>query len=326
MTRDSIDHVVILDGTLSSLVPERQSNAGITYKLLCEQAGRSRLSLHYQPGIQWMTWSGLIDVIAGHGLTRQIEIAYGNIASRYRPGDRIYLFGFSRGAYAVRSLAGVIDSIGLLRPEHATERNIRQVFRFYRDTQPSDAARQFAKTHCEPDIHIEMIGVWDTVKALGISWPLLWRFSPRPTNFHNHTLGQTTRHGFHALAMDETRQAFTPVLWASKPGWKGRLEQIWFRGSHGDVGGFLGRFQAARPLANIPLVWMLDRAESCGLALPAGWRDRFPTDPMAPAHGAWRGVAKFYLFRRRRVMLQDPSESLHLSVETWQKARENRVH
>ena len=324
MTRAPLTHVVILDGTLSSLDQERESNAGLTYKLLCEMArGRARLSLRYEEGIQWCTWSSLIDVIAGRGITRQIRRAYGYVAARYHPGDRIFLFGFSRGAFAVRSLAGVIDRIGLLRPEYATERNIRQVFRFYRNSADGPAARRFAATHCHAETPIEMIGVWDTVKALGISLPVLWRLAPKPTDFHNHALGPSTRNGFHALAMDENRIAFAPVLWESRPDWPGaRLEQVWFRGGHGDVGGDLGRFRAARPLANIPLVWMLERAESCGLELPEGWREKFPTDPLAPARGPWRGMSLLFFGRRKREMLHDPSESIHPSVETYLAAQE----
>ena len=92
------------------------------------------------------------------------------------------------------------------------------------------------------------------------------------------------------------------------------MEQVWFRGTHGDVGGQLDGFHAARPLSNIPLVWMLERAEAHGLILPEGWRARYPTDPDAPSIGKWRGWGKIFLFRKARVVGQDPSERLHESV------------
>ncbi len=314
MTRTPIKHVVIMDGTLSTLSPQMETNAGLTYKLLCGMAHSATFSLLYEEGIQWCRLGSLIDIAAGRGITAQIQRAYGFIASRYHPGDQIYLFGFSRGAYAVRSLAGVIDQIGLLRREHATVSNIRQVFRYYRASNRSDTMRAFSRRYCCQDTRIQMVGVWDTVKALGIQYPVLWRLAPQPVDFHNEALGQTTRNGFQALALDETRNAFAPVLWRSNKNWHGRLEQAWFRGAHADVGGHLGKFQAARPLSNIPLVWMLERAEECGLPLPNGWRARFPTDPTAPAHGSTRGIAKFFLSRRRRKPLQDPSEYIHPSV------------
>ena len=296
---------------MSSLAPGNETNAGITYKLLSEVAGRSRASLRYEQGLQFLRWRDALDVIEGRGIDRQIRRAYGFIASRYRPGDRIFLFGYSRGAYAVRSLAGVIDLIGLLKAEHATVRNIRQVYRHYEKNGDSPAAAAFAEKYCHDGIEIEMIGVWDTVKALGIRAPFLWRYSKVEHAFHNHSLGRTIRHGFHALAKDETRQAYAPVMWESRDGWDGVLQQVWFRGTHGDVGGHLGGFEPARPLANIPLVWMLDRAEACGVVLPEGWRDRFWQNPRAPSVGTMRGWGKMFVRRKKRVIGADPSESIH---------------
>ena len=89
------------------------------------------------------------------------------------------------------------------------------------------------------------------------------------------------------------------------------MEQVWFRGSHGDVGAHLNGFEAARPLANIPLVWMLDRLEMCGLALPDGWQTRFEQDPDAPSVGTWRGWGWMFLARDKREVGRDVSESIH---------------
>ncbi len=316
MARKPITHVVIMDGTLSSLDPAAESNAGLTYKLLCEISGSTRISLTYEEGIQWCTWRSMVDLAAGIGINGQIRRAYGAIASRYHPGDQIFLFGFSRGAYAVRSLAGVIDRIGLLRADHAIERNVQQTFRYYRRGSQSDSAQAFAKRTCHRNVRIRMIGVWDTVKALGIQYPFLWRLAPQPTDFHDLHLGDTIENGFQALARDETRRAYTPVLWKADPDWPGHLEQVWFRGAHSDVGGQVAGFPAARPLSNIPLVWMLDNAARLGLPLPADWKSRFPTDSSAPAYGTKRGLSRFFLFRARRSMCNDPSERLHASVAT----------
>ena len=115
--RGPATHVVILDGTRSSLAVGDESNAGLTFKLLNEVSHRANLTVFYEAGIQWRDWSGTWDVITGKGINRQIKRAYGYLASRFRPGDKIYMLGYSRGAYAVRSLAGVIDMVGLLRPE-----------------------------------------------------------------------------------------------------------------------------------------------------------------------------------------------------------------
>ena len=313
-TRKAVDHVVILDGTMSSLVPGMETNAGLTFRLLREGGRRNGLSLYYEPGAQWTSWAQAQDVIQGRGLNRQIRRAYGFLASRYRPGDRIYLFGYSRGAYAVRSLAGVIDRIGLLRADAATERNVRLAYRHYRLAPDGTAAQAFSRHFCHAEIAIEMVGVWDTVKALGLRLPLLWKFTEHRNAFHTPHLGRAVRHGFHALALDETRDAFAPVLWMAAPDWRGNVEQMWFRGAHGDIGGQIGGFAAARPLANIPLVWMLERAEACGLPLPPRWRTRFPCDPAAPMTGTWRGSGKLFLLRHRRAIGTDRSEHVHPSV------------
>jgi uncharacterized protein (DUF2235 family) len=111
----------------------------------------------------------------GAGINRQIRRVYGFLASRYRPGDRIFLFGYSRGAYAVRSLAGVIDRVGLLRAECATERNVEIAYRHYRRGIDGAAQRAFVKRFCHAEAPVEMVGVWDTVKALGFRAPIVWK-------------------------------------------------------------------------------------------------------------------------------------------------------
>ncbi len=311
-TRGATTHVIVIDGTMSTLHEGRETNAGLTYKLLRDVG--AEVSVYYEPGIQWSHWRKMGDVIAGRGINRQIRRAYGYLASRYKPGDKIFLIGYSRGAFAVRSLAGIIDRVGLLRAEAATQRNVRDAYRHYQLTPDSDAAAAFGRAYCHPRVEIEMVGVWDTVKSLGINMPFLWRLSVPKHAFHNHHLGPSVKRGFHALARNETRVAYSPVMWESRSDWSGQLEQMWFRGSHGDVGGMLGGFEEARPLSNIPLCWMLEKAESCGLTLPDGWKARFPQDPAAPSSGSFRGVGRWLITRRARKIGLDASERIHPSI------------
>lgn len=307
-------HVVIFDGTLSSLERGRKTNAGRLYHLLQEVGGD--LSLYYEAGLQWSDWRSMSDIVVGRGINRQIRRAYGFLASRYKPGDQIYFFGYSRGAYAVRSLAGVIDTIGLLRAEHATERNVRQAYRLYRYSRPgSGTATRFAARHCHEQAPIRVVGVWDTVKALGLRLPLIWRVTNDAHAFHNARLGPSIQHGFHALAYNERRMAYAPVLWSASPGWEGHVEQVWFRGVHGDIGGQLRGHEEARGLSNIPLVWMLDRAHHVGLPLPDGWSARFPQDAAAPSSGNWSGWGMLFLHRKTRRICTDPSERLHETLD-----------
>jgi len=309
-----VTHVIILDGTMSTMVPGWETNAGMTYRLLQEVG--FPLSLYYEAGVQFQSWRRAHDVLMGRGINRQIRRAYGYLASRYRPGDKIFLIGYSRGAYAVRSLAGVIDTVGLLRADAATVRNIRQAYRLYQQAELSDASRAFSDAYCHSNAGIEFIGVWDTVKALGIRLPLLWKRSERKHQFHNHQLGRSVRKGVQALARDETREVFTPVLWDSTEETNGRVVQMWFRGTHGDIGGMLGGFMPARLLSNIPLIWVLEQAEQSGLVLPRNWSVRFPTDPTAPSVGTWRSWGKLFLLRKKRIIGADPSERIHPSAVT----------
>lgn len=312
LVRGSTIHVIIIDGTMSSLVEGQESNAGLAYKLL-RQSG-SGISVYYEPGIQWSHWRRAGDVFAGRGINRQIRRAYGYLASRYRPGDKIFLMGYSRGAYAVRSLAGVIDRVGLLRADAATQRNVRDVYRHYERAPQSASVKAFAKAHCHEAVKIEMIGVWDTVKSLGLNVPILWRFSVPKHAFHSHHLGPSVKRGYHALARSETRVAYSPVLWETRDDWDGDVQQMWFRGTHGDVGGMLGGFEAARGLSNIPLVWMLDKAHRAGLPLVEGWQSAFAQDPSAPSSGSFRGIGRWLITRRARAVGHDASERVHPSV------------
>lgn len=309
--RGPTDHVILLDGTLSTLSPGHETNIGQIYRLL-QSRHSAQVSIYYEAGVQWHMWRHTPDVAMGRGINRQIRRAYGWLASRYRPGDRVFLFGYSRGAYAVRSLAGIIDQVGLLRADCATERNVQLAYRYYQRESESKFEAAFRRRFCHERVEIEMIGVFDTVKALGVRLPLLWMWTEPQHEFHNHALGPVVRHGYHALALHENRAAFDPVLWETTSGdWTGRIQQVWFRGTHGDVGGQLGGYNAARPLANIPLAWMLEQAERHGLRLPAGWRDEIAVDASAPSVGTTRGWGKAFLLRARRRVGRDPSESIH---------------
>lgn len=320
-TRGPAIHVIVLDGTMSSLEEGQETNAGLLFKLLREVGRTTNLTVYYEAGIQWQDWSGTYGVLAGKGLNRQIERAYGVLSSRYRPDDRIFLIGYSRGAYAVRSLAGVIGAVGLVKSDQATTRNIRQAYRHYRSGRQSEFSKRFSELYCHNGVEIAAVAVWDTVKALGLRLPIVWRWMGSRHDFHDHKLGAFVRHGFHALGIDETREAFAPVMWEGGMRDDGTVEQVWFRGTHGDVGGQLGGADESRPLANVSLRWMLDRLDACDLPLPSGWRERFPCDPKAPSIGTWRGWSKLFLSRRRRIVGRDASESLHPTATGHKRAQ-----
>src|SRR5690606_4728232 len=122
----------------------------------------------------------------------------------------------------------------------------------------------FRRAYCHDTLPIEMVGVWDTVMALGLRLPVLWRLGAKAYEFHSAALGESVLRGYQALALDETRVAYQPLIWKPGPETRADVRQVWFRGAHSDIGGQLAGFEAARPLANIPLVWMLERGEEAG--------------------------------------------------------------
>ncbi len=305
-------HVIIIDGTQSRLSKGHETNAGLLYKLLSEAVDKKETVIWYDEGVQGKGFWKFLVMASGMGINHSIRDAYAQLSSRYRKGDKIYLFGYSRGAYAVRSLAGMITKLGLLRYEQATQRNVMNAFRIYERKPPEKIRRAFCYGRCHHDVKIELIGLWDTVKALGIPYPILSRLAPMATEFHNDRINASTRFAFHALARDESRTDYKPVMWNVSKDWGGVMEQVWFKGAHGDIGGHLDDFQIARGISNIALIWMVDRIEThTDLRFPQGWRARFPTDKTAPGFGDNRGIARLFIFRARRILGLYPHEYLH---------------
>ncbi len=311
-------HVVLLDGTLSSLEPGRETSVGLIWKML-EADGRD--CLYYEPGIQWRGPRHLPELIAGTGLNAQIKRAYRFLAERWRPGEPIFLMGYSRGAYAVRALAGMIDRVGLLRPDEVDGQTVLMAYEHYRLGPHRPEARRFRALRCHAECRIRAVGVFDTVDQVGVRWPVIWRWLPQVHAFRSDRLGPSIEYGLQALALHETRLAYPPRVWRTRGARTATVEQVWFRGGHADLGGHLDGWQKARPLANVPAVWMLERLATLGMTLPEDWRSRFPTDPDAPSIGTWRGPAMLFLRRAPRQVGQDPSEALHPSAEPYAPPR-----
>lgn len=319
-TRPQRLHVFIIDGTLSTLERDKETNAGLLYKLLKESGPKISQTVGYNAGVQAEGIRKWWHVAMGTGINRSIVEGYGTLCSRYEPGDKIMLFGYSRGAYAVRSLAGFIDRVGLLHRRHATERRIERAFRYYEANEPSEQAQTFSRKFCHQDVEIEMLGIWDCVKALGLPYPILSYFAPMATEFHSAALGPHIRNGFHALAIDENRVAYAPRAWTRDADWQGHLEQVWFPGTHSDIGGQVSGRPHARGLSNIPLRWMLEKAQDLGLELPDDWLNEFPINIEAPSSGSYDGSSKLFLHRRARRIGICASETVHPSVNERQSA------
>ena len=166
----------------------------------------------------------------GDGFDQSILHAYINLVSNYIPGDKIYIFGFSRGAVTARALTGFISHSGLLKANNSA--HIEHAWNFFTGQhQKFDyASQQSENTH--PDVRIEFLGVWDTVSGPYKRDEQLKRY-----RFTGQRLDPSVNHGVHIISIDETREAFTPIIWTGCSHDAQALEQIWLPGVHCDVGG-----------------------------------------------------------------------------------------
>ena len=204
--------------------------------------------------------------ITADGLDEIIMSCYTWLVKHYEPGDAIYVFGYSRGAYTVRSLAGMIRKCGMLRRDAKV--NVRWAFDFYRnDTHPTKPMAIAFRTANSHETHVKCIGVWDTVGALGIPLGIFRDVNTARHQFHDVTLSSHIEHAYHALAIDEQRKPFAPTLWEQQPGAQQTMEQAWFAGVHGNVGG--GYSDCG--LSDNSFLWMQQCAGHADLAVDEEW-------------------------------------------------------
>lgn len=225
--------------------------------------------VYYRKGVGTGRFDHFAGGALGWGLSRNVQDAYMFLVENYEPGDEIFFFGFSRGAYTARSAVGLIRNSGLLRREFAGK--LEQAYELYRDrtdaTRPGSWESELFRRSFARDVRIRCIGVWDTVGALGIpvDVPGIHLVNDR-FKFHDVKLSTAVDNAFQALAIDERRKPFTPAIWEQQPDAREvsqRLEQVWFAGVHSDVGGGY----AETELSDVALAWMSNRARECGLAL-----------------------------------------------------------
>lgn len=276
-------HVVCMDGTANGpgSVP---TNVLRFYRRLVQDDAQRAL---YEPGVG--TFSPLssgrgtragrtLGSLFGHGLTENLENGYRFLMRRRQPGDAVALFGFSRGAFAVRALSGLIQRCGLLRPE--LDGMVTEALRVYQLGDDADARAEqdaFREAFARP-CPIDVIGVWDTVKSLGTV------YSAR--RFFDAALVPCVRAGYHALAIDERRPKFEPLPWEPDQ----RVRQVWFPGAHADVGGGY----EDRALAEGALQWMMDRAAAHGVRFVDDPDVPQPANPLGRRHdsaASWSGRA-----------------------------------
>jgi uncharacterized protein (DUF2235 family) len=209
----------------------------------------------------------------GHGMEANIRVLYRFIVYNYEPGDELYFFGFSRGAFTVRSLAGFMHKVGLI--EKDDDYYLPEIYDCYeRDRGPGTPEWTWAFHNVKgtrPCPPILFIRVWDTVGALGAPGLLGQVFYRNKYKYHDVGLRPAIQHAYQALAIDEHRKPFAPNLWTRPAGWSGDVEQAWFAGVHSNIGGGY----APDGLANEALHWIVEKAEALGLGFDEAYLAHF---------------------------------------------------
>jgi uncharacterized protein (DUF2235 family) len=322
--------VVCCDGTANEFARDRTNVVKLFYTLIHDP---SRQVAFYHPGLGTMEAAGALTTLSrkltklaglaiGYGLETDIRDAYVFLMNYFEEGDRLFLFGFSRGAYTARAVASLLHMYGLIRKgdEPLVPYAIRMLMAINRAqgrtraNQPSQVRAlfkladefnaHFSGTPCSP----YFVGVWDTVSSVGwIENPLRL---PYTANNPDIQIGR------HAIAIDERRAFFRPNLWRpTATGGPRDLKQVWFPGVHCDVGG--GYPEAESGLSKVALEWMLREAASAGLltepakvnrVLGRSGDEYVPPDPKAAMHesltAAWWGAEfipkRYYNWDRHR--------------------------
>jgi hypothetical protein len=263
--------VIFIDGTGNTELSK--TNIWKLYTLAVEQGCTNAVIPFYQQGVGTRFGNKLLGGVFGDGVDNYIQRNYQVIAQTYKPGDKIFIFGFSRGAYIARSLNGMIEFAGLLKVDmkNIQESDIREqttrlftAYHHLNDGRPQFEQRLYGMIENKvgdipvyrglEKVTIEAIGVFDTVPALGIG---------RDDNPDNHRTGLYASYGYHALAIDEQRNDFRPLMFDKFNIKEQALSQIWFAGAHSDVGG--GYPDSDYGLQKLSRDWMLENFSQYGL-------------------------------------------------------------
>lgn len=365
--------VILSDGTGNSAASLAKTNVWRLYRALDLAAPRSpgddlQVAI-YRDGVGTSSFKplALLGGIFGLGLSRNVVELYKFLCRTYEPGDRIFAFGFSRGAFTIRVLVAFVLNQGVLccRTEEDLDRYAVDAYRSYRrryklplwgtklDYENSDAAQlqtvglvdrlrnlrdgairlwrwstgttQYSEIpHGEVEA-VRFVGVWDTVAAYGLPLDELTRGIDEwvwPLSMPNYTLSAKVELARHALALDEERDSFRPLLWDEGPEQEladagrteeGRLKQVWFAGVHANVGGGY----ADDTLSYVPLEWMMEEARQAGLRFNdrALCESHPPPNPFGRIYDSRGGIGAYYRYQPRRIsslLLKPKSDTLIL--------------
>ena len=333
--------VICSDGTGNTANKNRGTNVFKLYEALdINGAGENGFSqiAFYDDGVGTQRFAPLrlLSGAVGYGLARNVRQLYRNLCATYEEGDRIYMFGFSRGAFTVRTLAGLVGRCGIVDGRCMDPSELKDVsksaWKAYREAYPPTALSWLLRRRpgrsgpafghdSRKDVPIRFIGVWDTVAAVGLPFDeitqlinsTIYRFY-----FPDFDLGRSVEKACQALAIDDERRTFHPQLWNEKPrdpeyhetsickcadstrqGSEARIEQTWFCGAHSNVGGGYVR----HGVSMIALDWMMERAERWGLRFGESARTaiREACDVHDRLYDSRTGISLYYRYEPRNV-------------------------
>jgi uncharacterized protein (DUF2235 family) len=318
--------VVLSDGTGQEGGIGYNTNIYKIFNMLEDRTGRQ--IAFYDPGLG-TDRKKIAGLITGAGISKNILDCYKFIFENYNAGDKIFLFGFSRGAATVRSLSSFVHLFGILpksRPDL-----IEKAYKIYTISNTKERekrAKTFIEKHHTMWTRIKFIGCFDTVAALGLPSKFLnavleiipWY----KNNFHNFRLSESIENAYHALSIDDERKTFHPVLWDAETSPNQNLLQVWFLGMHTDVGGGYPKSD----LSDIALAWMLEKAESHDLRIYAKHRNRIKIegDPDGFMHNSRKGSYSKFFKKQVRVWPKNRKDTpiLHESVLKRTNNSENK--
>ncbi|WP_055077126.1 DUF2235 domain-containing protein [Pseudanabaena sp. 'Roaring Creek'] len=316
--------IVCCDGTWIKLEkPDATNVLKIAQSVQAEDDLEIQQIVFYDQGIG--TDGDFIDQISGGafgwGIDQKIQSAYRFLSLNYQEGDEIYLFGFSRGAYTVRCVAGFIYCAGLLKRQYIHK--TPEAYQLYRDrnssTHPSgEKAIKFRETYGE-HVSIRALCCWDTVGSLGIpdlipNFPLD-NWVNKQYEFFDVKINRLIQNAFHAVAIDELRKSFLVTPMELSDGSETQIHQLWFVGDHGSIGGGV---KEKYGLSDITLEWMMEWVEKLGLAIDRSCVES-PINPQfdIPFDNEPKGIFKLAGEVRREI--EGDISSLHETVkQRWQ--------
>ncbi|WP_169568170.1 DUF2235 domain-containing protein [Sneathiella limimaris] len=302
--------VVFADGTWNS--PEEE---GVTNVLMMARSVKpvaddgSKQVVFYDWGVG-TDRKKLMGGVSGEGIDKNIQDCYRFIVHNYDPGDELFFFGFSRGAYTVRSLTGFIRNCGLLKREHAIR--IPEAYALYRKRTKSshpdeDMAKQFRADYSVANkTPVKFVGAWDTVGALGIPVPFWGTLGKKEFLFHDTSPSGIIRHLRHAMSIDEDREDFQVTRFDLKPNSTIDLKEVWFPGVHSDVGGGY----KVHGLSDAACKWMKGEAESFDLEFEDQINTWIDPDHGSKIHAERKGI---YLLRDK--ITRDVAGAIHKSAK-----------